>query len=119
MLTPPTPIILILFFRFLKNKLISSFDLFSIGAPESPPFSSLFIFLRLSLFFSEVFDIIKISIECLTNESQISSIELKFISGEIFTAIGKLDCNSFFLFEFQIINYSFPLDYENFLNFLY
>ena len=44
------------------------------------------------------YDMIKLSIECLTNDSQISSIELKFISGEIFTAIGKLDCNFFFSF---------------------
>ena len=43
---------------------IASFEIFSIGLPDSPPFSNLFLFFKFSLFLSVVLETIIIPISC-------------------------------------------------------
>ena len=66
-------------------------DFFSKGFPDNPPFSSLLIFFKFSLFLSVVFETITANTLYLTSSSEIFSILDSSISGEIYTAINILD----------------------------
>ena len=66
------------------------FEIFSIGLPDKPPFSSLLIFLSVSLFLSVELEIIAISTLFSIKISDTLSIWPNVRSGEILTAIGIL-----------------------------
>ena len=73
--------------------MINSFDFFSRGFPDKPPFSNLLILDKFSLFLSVEFEIITASTLCFKSNSAIILIFSSLMSGEIFTTIGILVFN--------------------------
>ena len=89
-----------------------SFEIWYRGLPERPPFSNLLILFNLSLFLSEVFEIIIIFISWSNRMFETISICLSFRSGDTFTAIGTFEFNCTFSF-FRNLNKS--LEYAIFV----
>ena len=92
-------------------------DFVFIGFPDNPPFWCFWIFIKLSLDESDVFEITTPLTLLLKRTCDISSISLSITSGDTFTTIGIFELRFFFSFSILFSKSSNCFWLWNFLKF--